>query len=632
MTGALIYLILLITIGYGISKLFKKNISDCIPVALFGISGILFIFGLFDKISIGVWLLVVVALAVVAMSIYKVARKEPLHFDGNVSSLILFVTLFIVFMICVYGRYAYYIDDFSYWASSVKKMFVLDKLPCVPEAHNAFNEYPPGMGLLQYLMCRLGGEYREWYLQLVYMSYIFALSVPFVNKKFGKKNIIQLVLTGIVIFGASTIIFPKVLDNLQIDCALGVTFAYAMCNIIYKDKDEKIDLFKITTVVLAANMLVLLKTAGTLLAIVVLVSLVIAVVQEKTINKDSIVKPIYLISMVTPVVTYMAWRWKYKSYGVAEAFSDKNVDIVECIKILLGKADGGYRTTILQDYIKFMLENRLSILPLYPVTYIQFAILIIILLCVIGYVLKKHNRICVNIPAVVMMFVGYVLFIFGLLVSYMYTFSEDEGLILAGADRYLNVYHVAFIYVVIFGIFQFGKLIEDKLIITVSLLSIILFTDTRSICNSLLRVDTKISKSSRLPYQSLANQIMDDMVENHGDDLSSDMASVMIIDRFAEAPHYPVNHMSYILYPYCNIEWNVSIGSKKSDEDTFTLDLSSEEFLNYIVDNGIDYLALHQIDEDFIDRYSCLFENAPEGGIVYAFNTNSYMFEMLKCN
>ena len=114
--------------------------------------------------------------------------------------------------------------------------------------------------------------------------------------------------------------------------------------------------------------------------------------------------------------------------------------------------------------------------------------------------------------------------------------------------------------------------------------------------------------------------------EEHPDNSTS---RVLLIDKPEGNYGYSV-FLSYILYPDYWFSWSCSFGSQPAFEgDGNTRILTKDEFYQYVEDNTIDYIAIRQVDQDFIDTYRELFDSSIQNGQVYKVSAEKELFELL---
>ena len=133
------YEILFITILSGASFLgfiFKKGNEETIPVTLLSIMVILYIFGFFNALKIGAYIILVtfniLGLVTLLLSIH---RKEFLELSTNVLSFgaTIWYILFVIFMVTMHNRMFDIWDEFSCWSIAAKNMYYLNSFVLDPK-------------------------------------------------------------------------------------------------------------------------------------------------------------------------------------------------------------------------------------------------------------------------------------------------------------------------------------------------------------------------------------------------------------------------------------------------------------------------------------------------------------------
>lgn len=623
------------TVRYG------RRYEETVPLTFFCGVEILFLFGLFDGLRPGVWVVCILAAVLYTLSGLRVWRRGNWReVCGNLftPAFFIFLILLVVYAFSVSGRAACYNDDFSFWASSVKKMWFGGKFACAIEKNLVFVEYPPGMQLIQYVLQFLKGEFTDWRLYLADAAYVFALFLPFL-KGMRFRPLPLLPLAAALVFSAGTIIYPGCWDTLQVDFALGVTFAYGLAMLFSLEEGQGVRPFALANVVMAANMLVLIKSAGMLLAVILLVILLISVGFLRP-EAPSVRTPLkgrklyslipegrrwicvcaYVAAVLVPVVTNRLWKLKYSLYVDTQApvFDTGNYDFSEFIQILLSKTDGGYRGGIKSSFFRFLTVEKLNI-GWISLTNIQFVLLLAAVFLGICYIYRKTGSKRVHACTVGVTFGFELVYWLGLLCSYMYTFSQVEGVALASVQRYLNIYHTGVLLCAVFLILKGWSLLPwNPLLFSAVLVFTLSFTSAWDIQRLLTRDYAEASVRANQAAQDLADRLPPE----------EDAGLLLVYKR--SLPHIPVNRMRYLAYEGYNLPWECIYGSQPQEgEGGYTHIYTAEEFRQHVYDLGTDYIALEHLDEDFISTYAELFNAPLADGQIYRVPEESGLFELI---
>lgn len=123
----LLFLIILIN-AISITAILKNKIEVNIPIAVIGIILIEYIFGLFDKLLLGVRIIEILTLISTVYMLYAILKKrikikEQIITPGLVIYIIICLAIIIVNKNMLFKEY----DEFSHWGIIVKHMFEFRK-------------------------------------------------------------------------------------------------------------------------------------------------------------------------------------------------------------------------------------------------------------------------------------------------------------------------------------------------------------------------------------------------------------------------------------------------------------------------------------------------------------------------
>ncbi len=629
--GAILGLLVLLSAGgfYAVTY-FGKKYEETLPISIFIGIEIVFIFGLFDQLKLGVYALFAIAIILYILAIYRIVILKT--WKATITNMVtpafcIFIICSFVYAIAIMGRVAWRNDEFSFWAVSVKKMLYLDAFHCVPEAEPYFAEYPPGMQIFEYILQVLNGKFSEWHLNVSYMVYVFALFVPFL-KGLKYKNIMKNVLISAMVFCVGTIIYSDALENLMVDFALGTTFAFGMA-LVYcpPSEDGKYDFFIFLNIAMVINMLVLIKSAGKFLAFIVFIAFAFSVIKEgqgklwsKLKEEKKAVGLGGLISIL-PIMTAILWKVKYTHYQTHVAF-EANYNIMEFVQILLGKNRETYRSMVKDNFISFLINERGEI-GSFSMTNLQLSVLLIVLCLFIhfSYVQVDSFKHVISIKVMLLFLPIYWL---GLMASYMYTFSEKEGVALASMQRYLNIYFSGILLMVIFLVLKRNSFYQSDVwkfyIMALCILCFVSWTDVNELLSGKA---VEASIELRKPFSVLEEQIKADKKN------AAQKETVLLIYR-SGYPHTPVNQFSYLLWPEYIVPWECSYGSTLLFEgDGYTKIFTDIQFKEHLQELGVKYIAIGYVDQNFIDMYGHMFEQPLQSGQVFKVEEGVKVFKLM---
>lgn len=629
MVSLLAFFLLVSSGSFYVAARFQRRYEEAVPLTIFCAVEVVFLFGLVDNLKLGFYAVCLLAAMLYALAVRQVVKEhswKAVCKEICTPGFFIFLFLAILCALLVVGRVAVQGDEFSYWATSVKKMWYLNKLPCVPEAEPYFTEYPPGMQLLEYLVTSFYGSFSEWRMNFAYLVYLLALFLPFLRNLTHKRPLINL-LAGAVVLTSGSLVYSDIYNNLMVDCALGMTFAFGMASVFLLEKrDGKWDILQVLSIVMAANMLVLIKSAGRLFAAFLLIALVLTVICRD--RKSALVllyrKKILAGLVIFPWVTAWFWKLKYLQTPASVSFDEHAYDLNEFIHILMG-ADRGYRSGIRDSFVAFIAfqKNDFGALTLTNLQSFMLAAALIFLAAVV-WRRKERGNVCV----VWVLLCGVPVYWLGLMASYMYTFSEYEGTNLASMQRYLNIYQSALVMFLVFLLLAAPILRKPHCLPAYSfLLAVLLLLPPQPLVDFIARRNVEASIATRAPFEQLAEQVRTDAALTFGD---GERPCALLINRNGY-PHVPVNHFTYLLWPDFRVPWECSYGTTLLfDGDYYTNIFTAEELRQHFEELGVNYIAIYCLDDDFIQQYSVLFNAPLANGQVYRVTEHAVPYELVQ--
>ena len=130
-------------------------------------------------------------------------------------------------------------DEFSHWGLIVKQMFNFGNFGANAESVLQYNEYPPFIGIFQYIIVTLKNAYSEdiliMGLNILYISFIIPI---FQYIKWDKSLLRLLIYIPIMLF-VPIFLYADFYVNLFIDGFLGCAFAYFIFSwFLYEERNK----------------------------------------------------------------------------------------------------------------------------------------------------------------------------------------------------------------------------------------------------------------------------------------------------------------------------------------------------------------------------------------------------------
>ncbi|MBQ8604035.1 MAG: hypothetical protein IJ410_04240 [Oscillospiraceae bacterium] len=413
--------------AYVISLLADKDFAQCLPVAVMGQIAVLYLFGYAGVLKLGVY--VVCLLPFTAFTYIVVKYRERIKPDVQLLvTTAVFGAVFVCFWYIQLGMMISQWDEFTHWGLIVKNMYRLDNFGNTGFTTAAFLDYPPGQGLFRYFFMKICGAFAES--RIFHAANIMAVvfAFPLLRKN---KNLITSSLAVLMYILVLNTVSAETFHTIYIDLLLGVVWAHLLyiCFAYEKDSFFYID-FTLTFVFLA-----LLKASGFGLALSVLIVTVIHVLCTVKDRKRlfSQLVPLALAS-VTGIAVKLSWSAYLNIHNINPIFEFNALTPATFMELFTGGAPQ-YRYDVISSFIHALFHTPVFYIGDFGVTAVIFTLVTTAVLCLMGLIGKKDRN---SLWAGFGVFMVAAIFITGMLISYLFSFSEYEAVILASYDRYLR--------------------------------------------------------------------------------------------------------------------------------------------------------------------------------------------------
>ena len=603
---AVVFLLLIVLSNVCFFSVVKqRRACEILPITCTGIVFILFVSGYFGLLKYGVYTIELLAVLLYCVTLHYLVknRTSKKSQETIISQVIIFLICVLIICWAMYGKLFDSWDEFSHWGDCVKVMFFTDDY-ITGDPFSVFQAYPPGMALFQYFLEKISYQtgnaiFQEWLAYVAYQILLCAFILPQCNINRQKSFWTRLVICLLTVFAAPLLFGVTVYKSLYIDTFLGVLFACGMGALIRKQKSSVEYILYECSVCM---MLVLAKDAGLLFASFLAIAVVLDLLLEKGENNTLIYKTYMTIVLLASVlIPKIMWSRHLARRNIVMT-DTVPYDYRELIGIVKHNVSGTYRVDVYNNFItrlqtdKFALGN-LSINNIVLVGIIFLATIgIQILLFRKGRLDKKRI-----IISTVEILVVAVIYVFGILLIYMYKFTEFEGVNLASYERYMCI---IFEGIWMFGVFcgcYYLDTIENvslgKTSQITALLSLLLFLFSKGYSSYFCRISVKASENFRDKYCEMLESISENCEPGSIIHIISQGDAGLDISVLKTAAR-PVNA--------ANISW--SIGEATSEIDTWTKNYNPNELQEAWKVNYCDYVALFQVN-DQLWKYSGLFYN-----------------------
>lgn len=486
-------------------------------------------------------------------------------------------------------------DEFSHWGDVVKVMVQTGDFGSDPASGSLFKSYPPGISLFQYLFERIGYlisgiEFTEWYCYYALDILYVAVVLP-VLRHLSYMNIYGIAVVIMAMVGLPYVYFEPSFVTLYVELLLAFMFGGMLLDLLWND--EK-DIFFDIRYLLALSFMVLAKDSGLLFSIL----LGIAYVSVKGVKLKTC-----LCTLTAVMLPKLLWSIDNSINHVAKSFGN-SFDMVSLFNVLIGK-ETGYRREVMQGFGEELLYNYIHLgdFGLYASYLVVAIVLIVLSVIVVNFAYKKckvdkRKTFIVGITAVF----SFVIYMSGLMITYMYKFSVEEALELTSFYRYVVIVYLGLSLFVVFGFVLFierarlNKIICNLVLIAV-LVVIVPVSDVRILWSGAHIGASRTLRSEIQEYIDLSN------------DLIEDNSKVWFIYENASDSEARLAYKFGIRPSMVDGDASIRVNEEEGSEV-----YSADEWMNELIDKGYDYVAPYYIDEQFIEDYGCLFENTEDIG------------------
>lgn len=530
----------------------NKKIEKCIAPNIAIIILALYVFGTFELLKYGVW---VIAIVNILLGLYTIIKnwknRNELKTKILTSGFGFYTILFFILMLTSYNKNLVDYDHYLYRSLNTKIMYYTD---CMSKGFQAL--YPPSINLLEYFFMKIIGVYLQGIEAFAVQIFGFALLLPLFDRIKNNKFINTIVTIVIICV-------PAILGNLIFyeaaypDALLGLLIGYSMYMLCTEENNK----FKLLSVILALSVTTLTKPAGFYISgIVIGMYLLIELINTKCNTKENIIKFLKSKKLKNIIILAVAVILVFMSWKVFTKINNKyNLGTTRPEQARTEGDSGNYALkSVLTTVFGYYEENHdaadsnNSLIPkiyslfatMQPVRLTIYGIITVIMLAsliIYKYVVKEENK-KKFAHYTIALTVGLAIYIVFLQLSYILKFSTEEMLGHNGLNRYVPTFLLGMIYFIVGIAIKNMEEKKDRRINYIILIAIIIaFTPLQSIAN--VSITSGIENIQSIEYcnngRIPARKVSEKIEEN---------AKVVIISQNEETNLYGLM-MRYYLYP-----------------------------------------------------------------------------------
>lgn len=565
----------------------KKSLSSSISIDILTNIAVLYVFGLFNILLIGV---ITTSVISILLGIYALVKMNKTQRNTLVDfGTIFFSIVYFVLLITTYERISNIWDEFTCWSLFTKKMFITN----IYET----DWYPPVPTIWQYYCCKLIGNYTQGIEMFGLYIFSFSLLLPLFNIKKEKSLIYNLALSAIIICLPGIFSETYFYEAPYVDAILGLLLGYIFVERIFNTKYTY-------SLVVALFVLALTKGTGFYIAITTLICFFAYDAIKQIRNKEKIDKKkcISKIIIFLLILSSLASWNIYKNLNITRKDNiniiyDSKLDATGIKRFITSFFTVSMKTTSSSLMADMIQDNLITMLIKGSLinSYIQLSIGGFTLLLAFGFVLlyKKNNK-AKNVA--IYTFGGLILYIGFLQLAYFTKFNMQEALTHNSFSRYMSSYYIAMLMTFIALVID-SKSDDYKRDITVLMIIILALTPLKDIANITINagfynykmkkeLSTIIEETNKLKQETPAN------------------SKIYVINQQLED-----NKFKYYMLPENNVEMGIYFGNNFAQNE-------KEQFEN-ILYNTYDYVYIRATDDYFNNNYQELFNEKIEKKATY---------------
>ena len=604
MLSMLIYLLVFFAPGITIAAYKKIKLEYVLPVSCIAVILFMFPFGLAGWLHIGVYAEIILAIILYGWTIIRAARKKELFILARnvfTSGMLWFILALLFLTIGIYGKVFDQWDEFSHWGDTIKAAIGINGYSSNPESYSAFQTYPPGMMIFQFLFQKISmmiaGGFIEWKAYFSYNLFVLSFMAPVFSRLSLKKPLYSFACFVSIIL-LPTIFFNNAYRSIYVELALSIVFAYGLYVVLNKDY------LKIPTICCICAILPLLKDAGIILSIIILVLAVVS-------GGKKMKKKYWLMMTLSFAIPLLAWKINTRISNASEVFPMK-YDFAELFRVLFGNGEE-YRQTVLKEYPRYLIEK--AFVPIgntgLKINFVvSMGIISVISFFIVPHISDQSDPRagkCFRIAVPVIL----LLYTIGLHITYMFQFSEYEAVRFMSLERYLGV---AACGTSVFLIYCGTNYLANKMQrFSGIVLAVILFITPMATNYAFLQREyVDVSLQARKEYVAMDEKIRENIDEVSRIFLISqhDNGANFWAMHFLCRPHFmKISQLSNFTGP------GDSIGPAFYEGDVWSANIMPEDLRKEWIEN-YDYVALLHCNAYLEQNYAELFEGGfCEGGL-----------------
>ena len=582
---------------------FKFKQENSILMTFLSITLLIYILGLLNIMKYALYIVAILDILGIVYIIYSAIKHKVKWSEIFTLATVIYICVTIILGAILKNTNFTQWDEFSHWGPNLKAMVANDLLWSNNKWDGIHVVYQPLAGIIEYWFCKLNGGFSESISYIAINVAICTLLLPILkNLQYNFKDVIKAI---VFVFSVYCIIFifGFSLTSIYIDLILGIMFAIGMYVATNGKRIENKILLVLILIAMAE-----LKTTGMLFDGIILIVLffrkvIEPIITDKKITKQTWISFLKIILILAAIlVSYTSWNiYCKKNDRVLDKRHDNNfvaeIDIKEFVKAVFQYNCNDEKLKSISISFYKALNDKEIISGFKTSTCIKILTVLDIIM-IMMYVKSKQSEEKKNILIQGLAFnIGFVLYCLLLMVTFMFAFTDAEGMSLASFERYMATYFITWILNII-GLF-FEKTHKENN----SSLTVIIIIGL--ICLYGSNIETLVHPVNK------NNSSIPEYIQEKADIVKEVLNSNDKVYVIFQKPGYSADPF---MFRYCispivmNLMDEYSLGKLESPKDTLTYNITEKEWEQKLIDENYDYVFILRSDEEFKETYKAAFD------------------------
>ena len=601
------------------TRIFKVRIELTPIIVISSIISFLYLCALIQNLNFGVYFIFFLGIfSILSSPLYLPKSKKDKYANYFTPGFTISMVIVLYFSVLALNVQMLAFDEFAHWGPRAKFVYMNEGF--IKESDNLIlKSYPLGGALFYYFFYTFSGGYSE---SITYFSQNLLLMFPLItllintNWRTWEKTVISFFLIICVLFVFGVRVGPA--GSIYMDKAVGIFFGGAIVFYLNSERKYKDILFLIP--VMFCLIQFKLGLMPFVIAVVTLIfidqSLICIINRNSSNHLNNYFKAIssLLFLLFCGIASKLSWEYYLKTINISLFwFAKINHTFEEIITAFIPDKSSTHHQLVINNFYDQLFEDEFLlnteplnfILQYLPIDFIlnaspiQFTINIFLIISLMFFLNKeklfRKDLISINL----ILILGYIVYLFGILILYMFNVGHYEGPRLESFPRYLSIYQIGWILVVVNLFIRSLNGVKLRyhnffsyIFVALAILGLV--------SGPIIKWYRDNKTSHGMYLDSVSHQKINKFTQLV-EDLTNENDSIHLIWQSGNGLEKWM--IAYDLTPRRVV--GGSYGTPYDEGDVWTSNLSVEAFSNQI--KGSNYLLLGYTDEKFWKQYGSLF-------------------------